>query len=299
MSVASSPATSPTGSSKQAQALADLRQRISQDTSVESQLRAGGEPGLLGTSGIDDETLLRWLRAERFSVSKAEKRLRDHAQWRQEYVPSGRIEEKEIEPELEADKTFLQGCDKIGRPLTVCVIKKHSKSKRVLEQTKRYIAYSLDSCIQAVDLSRNPSGKTCAIFDLRGLTFEAMDRPVLQAVFDLLQNHYPERLGTLWMYEAPSMFWAVWTLVSPFIHPETKEKVHFVSSKSAIAQFQQAFDPSVLPKEYGGEAELIPLQEYVKVHFLNSQQVVQGEEPLSQIIKPVQPQIVQPASGTV
>ena len=128
--------------------------------------------------------------------------------------------QNEILPELEADKTFLQGCDKSGRPLTVCVIKKHNKSKRVLEQTKRYIAYSLDSCIHAVDLERNPTGKTCAIFDLRGdakyhmlpdgnspfthyhhlgvcvfpgLGFDAMDRPVLQAVFDLLQNHYPER----------------------------------------------------------------------------------------------------------
>jgi len=50
----------------------------------------------------------------------------------------------------------------------VCVIKKHNKSKRVLEQTKRYIAYSLDSCIHAVDLERNPTGKTSAIFDLRG-----------------------------------------------------------------------------------------------------------------------------------
>ena len=76
--------------------------------------------------------------------------------------------QSEILPELEADKTFLQGCDKSGRPLTVCVIKKHNKSKRVLEQTKRYIAYSLDSCIHAVDLERNPTGKTCAIFDLRG-----------------------------------------------------------------------------------------------------------------------------------
>lgn len=129
----------------------------------------------------------------RYSVSKAEKRLRAHAQWRKEYVPLGRIEEvsqtvrspisykmhsripltfcivqSEILPELEADKTFLQGCDKSGRPLTVCVIKKHNKSKRVLEQTKRYIAYSLDSCIHAVDLERNPTGKTCAIFDLRG-----------------------------------------------------------------------------------------------------------------------------------
>ena len=26
-----------------------------------------------------------------------------------------------------------------------------------------------------------------------GLTFDAMDKPILEAVFDLLQNHYPER----------------------------------------------------------------------------------------------------------
>lgn len=131
----------------------------------------------------------------RYSVSKAEQRLRAHATWRQEYVPLGRIQEvraamtiklccytwhscccltlhdtmqSEIQPELDADKTFLQGCDKLGRPLTICVINKHSKSKRKLEQTKRYIAYSLDNSIHAVDLKTNPTGKTCAIFDLRG-----------------------------------------------------------------------------------------------------------------------------------
>ena len=47
------------------------------------------------------------------------------------------------------------------------------------------------------------------------------------------------------MYEAPSMFWAVWQLVSPFIHPDTKAKVVFVSSKSAIKEFQQTIDGSV------------------------------------------------------
>lgn len=60
-----SPASSPAGSSKHAQELAELRQRISVSGVVEAQLRAGGEPGLVGTSGIDDETLLRWLRAEK------------------------------------------------------------------------------------------------------------------------------------------------------------------------------------------------------------------------------------------
>ncbi|KAL3149954.1 hypothetical protein ABBQ38_013315 [Trebouxia sp. C0009 RCD-2024] len=262
-------------SSKHAQSLEELRQRISQDENVASQLRTGGEPGMLGTSGVDDQTLLRFLKAEKYNVSKAEQRLRSHAAWRKEYVPRGRIQESEVQPELDADKTFLQGCDKLGRPLTICVINKHSKSKRQLEQTKRYIAYSLDNSIHAVDLSKNPTGKTCAIFDLRGLSFDSMDKPVLEVVFDLLQNHYPERLGKLWMYDAPVMFWAVWQLVSPFIDPDTKEKVTFVSSKSAVQEFQQAIDPSVLPKGYGGQAEMILLQDYVKQHILPKQQAAQ------------------------
>ncbi len=41
------------------------------------------------------------------------------------------------------------------------------------------------------------------------------------------------------------MFWTLWHLVSPFIDPETKQKVVFVSSKSAISEFQKAIDPSV------------------------------------------------------
>jgi len=53
------------------------------------------------------------------------------------------------------------------------------------------------------------------------------------------------RLGKLWMYEAPTMFWTLWHLVSPLIDPETKQKVVFVSSKSAISEFQKAIDPSV------------------------------------------------------
>ena len=47
------------------------------------------------------------------------------------------------------------------------------------------------------------------------------------------------------MYEAPTMFWGLWQLVSPFIDPATKEKVVFVSSKTAIQEFQDAIDLSV------------------------------------------------------
>lgn len=133
----------------------------------------------------------------RYNVDKAFKRLQSHAQWRIEYVPNGRIEEvhwitaslthltlttlnvaggknamhlqEDITPELDAKKSFLQGLDKKGRPLSICMPSRHSKSARNLDKTKKLIAYALDNCIHAIDISRNPTGKTVAIFDLRGM----------------------------------------------------------------------------------------------------------------------------------
>lgn len=43
--------------------------------------------------GLNDSTLLRWLRAEKYDVDKAYNRLVKHAQWRADYVPDGRIHE--------------------------------------------------------------------------------------------------------------------------------------------------------------------------------------------------------------
>lgn len=59
----SSAANSPAG--KHGRELDLIRQQISADGNIERQLRVGGEPGLVGATGIDDETLMRWLRAEK------------------------------------------------------------------------------------------------------------------------------------------------------------------------------------------------------------------------------------------
>ena len=44
------------------------------------------------------------------------------------------------------------------------------------------------------------------------------------------------RLGQLWMFEAPLIFWAIWKAVSPFIDPVTRKKVQFVSEKHGPAE---------------------------------------------------------------
>ena len=41
------------------------------------------------------------------------------------------------------------------------------------------------------------------------------DVPITRAVFDTLANHYPERMGVLWMYDAPYVFWGLWTVCAP------------------------------------------------------------------------------------
>lgn len=52
---------------------------------VEGLLQGGGEPGL------DDATLMRWLRARKFVLAAAQHDLAEHAKWRAAYVPKGRI----------------------------------------------------------------------------------------------------------------------------------------------------------------------------------------------------------------
>ena len=40
---------------------------------------------------------------------------------------------------------------------------------------------------------------------------------ILRAVFDTLANHYPERMGQLWMYDAPLVFWGLWKVRKPYV----------------------------------------------------------------------------------
>ena len=62
-SATSSPESAAAG--KHAGELSLLQQRVNADSNIERQLKIGGEPGLLGATGVDDQTLMRWLRAEK------------------------------------------------------------------------------------------------------------------------------------------------------------------------------------------------------------------------------------------
>jgi len=74
----------------------------------------------------------------------------------------------------------------------------------------------------------------------------------------ILQSHYPERVKTIYCFNAPFVFKAFWAMVKPFVDPVTKQKIVFVTGASGMAKFHQNFDDmSNLEELTGGTAKSI------------------------------------------
>lgn len=74
---------------KEKETLATFRASLADVKSVEVEQE-------IGVFKLDDECLLRFLRARNFNLGKAEKMLRTHIDWRNKHVP-GNIKPKDIE----------------------------------------------------------------------------------------------------------------------------------------------------------------------------------------------------------
>lgn len=250
--------------------MAQLRASLDATPEVANALKKGGEV-------LDDACLQRWLRADSYAVSTAEARLRAHAVWRSEYVPNGRIDESEVTREEAMQKAYLPGVNKFGQPTLYVLGRNHDASLRDLEECKRYMCYCLDRSIELGATSSTSDGQTSVIFDLRGIKLKNLDRAVLMAVFDTLRNHYPERIGSLFFFDAPTIFWGLWKVVKPFIDPETAQKVKFVTAK-APTELTSIFTPQELPKELGGPVDLVPLKEAALTYLQQQQQKQQQQQ---------------------
>ncbi|KAG2453571.1 hypothetical protein HYH02_001790 [Chlamydomonas schloesseri] len=186
--------------------------------------------------------------------------LEKHVAWRR---GAGRpVEESHhgVQVNLAHKKVFLQGLDKTGRPIVLGVGSRHRKFE-TKEDALAFCTYALDTACAIGNSHEDWDGKLTGVFDLRNLSLKNMDLTALQVMFELLQNHYPERLGRLFLYEAPVAFYAIWRAVSPFVDPVTKTKINFVYAKNAHDDFEKVFDLHLLPTDLGGEGDYHPIEE--------------------------------------
>ena len=96
----------------------------------------------------------------------------------------------------------------------------------------------------------------CSIMDLKGVGITKVSSvySYVRQASEISQNYYPERLGKLYMINAPWGFSSVFSVVKGFLDPVTVQKIHVLGSgyeKELLAQVPA----ENLPKEFGGTCE--------------------------------------------
>jgi hypothetical protein len=97
---------------------------------------------------------------------------------------------------------------------------------------------------------------SCSILDLKGVGIAKATSVYgyLQAVSAISQNYYPERLGKMYVINAPWGFSGVFSVVKKFLDPVTSAKIHVLGSgyKSELLAQVPAEN---LPKVFGGSCD--------------------------------------------
>ncbi|GAB2226693.1 hypothetical protein Droror1_Dr00022512 [Drosera rotundifolia] len=211
-----------------------------------------------------DATLLRFLKARSMVPEKAAKMFVQWEAWRASTVPSGSISEDEIPDQLNDKKAFLGGLTKEGYPLVILKGNRHYPPKDKL-QLKKFIIYFLDKSVASAYKGGIETGteKVTALIDLGDIPFKNFDAQALITGFQLLQNYYPERLAKCYIVDMPRVFVGMWRMVSYFLDKATKEKITFVSNENERKEMIKQVGEDVVPKLYGGKAELVPIQDVI------------------------------------
>ena len=87
--------------------------------------------------GVDDASLMRFLKGYSLDVDAAANAFAKHQEWETTFKPKGFISEAEIPNELNAKKSYLQGRDKQGRPISVILARNHIHNKEDFDEFRR------------------------------------------------------------------------------------------------------------------------------------------------------------------
>lgn len=170
-----------------------LLQRVSTWTKLPTASAKGSPESPLTDSErlfLTRECLLRYLRATSWNLPQAETRLKDTIVWRREYGVE-KLTSDYIEIENRTGKQLIQGWDINARPCHYM-----SPSKQNTPRSDRQIEHVVFMLEREIDLMV-PGQETLALLINFAETKSGQGASIGQGrqTLNILQNHYPERLG--------------------------------------------------------------------------------------------------------
>ncbi|OGM51216.1 hypothetical protein ABOM_000267 [Aspergillus bombycis] len=216
-----------------------------------------------------DTFLLRYLRAEKWDVSKGFVKFVSALEWwskqqqvegevirkgelhalQQSQSATGSTDKKDGEgfmAQLHMGKGFFHGSDKSGRPICVVRARTHKPGAQSEKALNSYILYN----IELMRLLLVPPVETMTlVFDLTNFALSNMEYAPVKFIIQCFQENYPESLGYMLFYNAPWFFSGIWKVIRGWLDPVVAAKVHFVNSVQDLEQF---IDRSQIVTELGG-----------------------------------------------
>lgn len=142
-------------------------------------------------------------------------------------------------------KVDLNAMNKIttgDRMLTNLAVEYERVADPRLPACSRKSGHLLETCCTIMDLKGVGLGKAPSVYGY------------LKSASNMSQNYYPERLGKLYVINAPWGFSTIWSVVKGWIDPVTVSKINILGSgyqKELLAQVPA----ESLPKAFGGSCE--------------------------------------------
>ncbi|KUJ10669.1 uncharacterized protein LY89DRAFT_689321 [Mollisia scopiformis] len=220
------------------------------------------------TDRLDTLTLLRFLRARKFDVALSEKMFVDCEKWRKDTDLDNLVRTWDYKEKPEVFKYYPQyyhKTDKDGRPVYIeqlgnidlAAMYKITTSERMLNNLAVEYERLADPRLPACSRKSGTLLETCCtIMDLKGVGITKVSSvySYVKQASAISQNYYPERLGRLYLINAPWGFSGVFNVVKGWLDPVTVEKIHVLGSgyqKELLSQVPA----ENLPKMFGGSCE--------------------------------------------
>jgi hypothetical protein len=144
------------------------------------------------TMWLTRECLLRYLRATKWHTAEAAKRVLGTLTWRREYDIES-LTPEHISPENETGKQIILGFDVAGRPCQYL-----NPGRQNTEPTPRQVQHLVFMVERVIDIMKPGQETLALLINFKSSKSRSNTSPPLsqgREVLNILQTHYPERLG--------------------------------------------------------------------------------------------------------
>ncbi|KAH8898544.1 cral trio domain-containing protein [Thozetella sp. PMI_491] len=171
------------------------------------------------------ECLLRYLRATKWHQKDAVKRILETLTWRRDYGTDEVLTAEHISPENETGKQIIVGYDNQAHPCHYL-----NPGRQNTDPSPRQVQHLVYMLERVIDLMPPNQEKLALLINFKSSKTRTNTAPgigLAREVLNILQTHYPERLGKALIINVPWVVWGFFKLITPFIDPLTRDKLKF------------------------------------------------------------------------